>query len=286
MSSGKNLVSVGEMQYGHSSHCFTSPDESLTWSILWRLKDSHGIKSRAFSFSTKLRTLIHCVSWCKHSNSHSVKILSKNRQRNSNSQHAQHTLNDQITFWQVLDQWSLWCTWLLCKWNQCLNHSCTYPKQQKEVVPAVTGTREGQNKLTTPFCPQTHRFQPSKCSVVNSLVPTVILDSGEMTLSCQQHLHISSYSIIKESVAVAPGKLHGLLQEQSICNTKFPLHQLSCFPWNTTYLWQAFVLSQKYKVQTTMHYSEGRKTKGMLSIQAAGTLRTVKSGSSLWFDWH
>lgn len=24
----------------------------------------------------------------------------------------------------------------------------------------------------------------------------------------------------------------------------------------------------------------------MLSIQAAGTLRTVKSGSSLWFDWH
>lgn len=36
---------------------------------------------------------------------------------------------------------------------------------------------------------------------------------------------------------------------------KFCLHQLGCFPWNTTYFWQAFVLSQKYKVQTTKHYS-------------------------------
>lgn len=120
--------------------------------------------------------------------------------------------------------------------EKCLNHSCTSPKQQKgEVAPSVTGTHEGQNKLITPFCPQTNWFQPSKCSVVNSLVPIIILDSGEMALSCQQHLHVPSYSIIEESIAVAPGKLHGLLQEQSICNTKFPLHQLSCFPWNTTY---------------------------------------------------
>lgn len=231
----------------------TSPGASLTWSILWRLRDLHGIKSRALSFSTKLRIPIHRVSWCKHSNSHSVKILSKKGQRNSSSQHAQHTLNDQIIFWQVLDQWSLWCTWLLCEWNKCLNHSCTSSEEQKgEVAPSVIGTHEGQNKLTAPFCPQTHWFQPSKCSGVNSLVPIVILDSGEMALSCQQHLHISGYGVIEESVAVAPGKLHGLLQEQGICNTKFPLHQLTCFPWNTTYFWQALVLSQKYSPK---HYS-------------------------------
>lgn len=88
-------------------------------------------------------------------------------------------------------------------------------------MPLVTGTREGQNKLTAPFCPQTHQFQPSKCSVVNSLVSIIILDSGEMALSCQQHLHISSYGIIEESIAVTTGKLHGLLQEQSICKTSF-----------------------------------------------------------------
>lgn len=116
------------------------------------------------------------------------------------------------------------------------NHGCTSPKQQKgEVVPSVIGTHEGQNKLTTPFCPHTHWFQPSKCSVTNSLVPIIILGSGEMALSRQQHLHVSSYGIIKESITVAPGQLHGLLQEQGICNTKTPLDQLRCFPWNTTY---------------------------------------------------
>lgn len=103
----------------------------LEASILWRLKDLHGIK-RALSFSTKLRILIHCVSWCKHSNSCSVKILRK-RQKNSNSQHAQHTLNDQITFWQVSMiltgsmNFMVYVTSLQTKQN-CLNHSCTSPK--------------------------------------------------------------------------------------------------------------------------------------------------------------
>lgn len=231
----------------------TSPGASLTWSILWRLRDLHGIKSRALSFSTKLRIPIHRVSWCKHSNSCSVKILSKKGQRNSNSQHAQQTQwPDYFLTGTGSMKFMVYMTSLRMK-QKCLNHSCTSSKEQKgEVAPSVIGTHEGQNKLTAPFCPQTHWFQPSKCSGVNSLVPIVILDSGEMALSCQQHLHISSYGVIEESVAVAPGKLHGLLQEQGICNTKFPLHQLTCFPWNTTYFWQALVLSQKY---STKHYS-------------------------------
>lgn len=71
-----------------------------------------------------------------------------------------------------------------------------------------------------------------------------------MALNSQQHLHISSYSVVKESIAMALGKLHRLLQEGTICKAKFGLHQLGCLPCSTSLFWQGFVLPQKYKVQT------------------------------------
>lgn len=223
------------------------------------MKDLHGIKSRAHSFSTKLRMPINCVSLCKHSASCSGKILSK-KKKQTNSQLAQHTLNDQIAFWQLLDQWTLWCefsanatkisqlqlyfyqivhqrtifTWL----EQCCNSwsSRTGDRTNSLHHSATKNMTFGPVSIGQLTC---LHYRPGQ-QWDGAEPPTA---SSHLQLQHNQREHCSD---AWQAAWPSPGTDH--LQHKT-------LSSFGCFPRNITFFWQAFVLPKKSKVQTTKHYS-------------------------------